>query len=216
MENTAALTLLPLSGLPLGPEELALLAVNEQITLFGQMIIRNRWCPLAGDRKSGASVPIPAASATCNQQGGQSCKQKNGFVFFHHDKSSISESLIVFCTKLPRVRGEDPNREEPHFVRCQSLHGLLSLVSLTLYVSSTHEVPRLNGLMTIHISRGVRPKGQVRTVFTLPYMDQRYGSLIRVHHGPHLLFGEMHHYMLDWGLGRHDPACPRVVRFILR
>ena len=30
------------------------------------------------------------------------------------------------------------------------------------------EVPRLNGLMTIHISRGVRPKGQVRTVFTLP------------------------------------------------
>ena len=124
--------------------------------------------------------------------------------------------MASFKHKPPRVRGEDPNREEPHFVRSQSLHRLLSLVSLTLYVSSTHEVPRLNGLMTTHISRGVRPKGQVRTVFTLPYMDQRYGSLIRVHHGPHLLFGEMHHYMLDWGLGRHDPACPRVVRFILR
>ena len=119
-------------------------------------------------------------------------------------------------TNLPACVGKTLTGKSLTFVRCQSLHGLLSLVSLTLYVSSTHEVPRLNGLMTIHISRGVRPKGQVRTVFTLPYMDQRYGSLIRVHHGPHLLFGEMHHYMLDWGLGRHDPACPRVVRFILR
>jgi len=43
-----------------------------------------------------------------------------------------------------------------------------SAENLLAKLPRAHEVPRLNGLMIIHISRGVRPKGQVRTAFTLP------------------------------------------------
>ena len=79
-------------------------------------------------------------------------------------------------TKLPRVHGEHPsgiNNKNQWLARSPKTYRGFKACSpiCAVPVLSTLEVPRLNGLMTIHISRGVRPKGQVRTVFTLPSVD---------------------------------------------
>ncbi len=92
------------------------------------------------------------------------------------ENTSYSATRMLSFPKLPRVHGEHPsgiNNKNQWLARSPKTYRGFKACSpiCAVPVLSTLEVPRLNGLMTIHISRGVRPKGQVRTVFTLPSVD---------------------------------------------
>lgn len=76
-----------LRGLSLHPEELALLAVDEQVAPLGFQVIPRSGSALAGDGEARTGIRLPAVPAACQQERGKCGQQEQGERCLQHGKS---------------------------------------------------------------------------------------------------------------------------------